>query len=62
MYSKHNWEQYKHIIAFFSDLLLLGILTLQFADTWYESYLNGLVLPFFRRGNWAVIGIYAVVM
>ena len=62
MYRKHNREQYKHIIGFFSDLLLLGILTLQFADTWYESYLNGLVLPFFRRGNWAVIGIYAVVM
>ena len=62
LYRKHNREQYKHMIAFFSDLLLLGILTLQFAHTWYTHYLNVLVLPFFRRGNWAVIAIYAVVM
>ena len=62
LYRKHNREQYKHMIAFFSDLLLLGILTLQFAHIWYSHYLDGLVLPFFRRGNWAVIAIYAVVM
>lgn len=57
-----NREQYKRIVSFFSAVILMGILTLQFANTWYSHYLNELILPYYRRGNWAVIGIYAVIM
>ena len=59
---KQNREQYKHIFSFFSALLLLGMLTNQFAAMWYGDYLDVLVLPFFRRGHWVVISIYAVIM
>ena len=54
-------DQYKHLISFFSAVILLGMLTSQFAGIWYNDYLDVLALPFYRRGHWAVIGIYAVV-
>ncbi len=58
----HHREQYKRMVTFFSAVVLLGILTLQFANIWYNQYADNLVLPFYRRGNWVVIGIYAVVL
>ncbi|MBQ7002383.1 MAG: exopolysaccharide biosynthesis polyprenyl glycosylphosphotransferase [Oscillospiraceae bacterium] len=45
-----------------SALVLLGILTLLFGVIWYTFYSDGIVLPFYRRGNWVVIGIYAAVL
>ncbi len=67
MSTKHNpparsREQYKRMITSFSALLLMGILTLLFGWVWYTFYSDGIVLPFYRRGNWVVIGIYAAVL
>ncbi len=58
----HHREQYKRMVSFFSAVLLLGILTLQFANIWYNEYSDEIVLPFYRRGNWVVIAIYAAVL
>ena len=55
-------EQYKRIVSFFSALILLGILTLEFANVWYSHYADVIQLPFYRRGNWVVIGIYMVIL
>jgi exopolysaccharide biosynthesis polyprenyl glycosylphosphotransferase len=60
--SVQNREQYKRMVKFFSAVFLLGILTLQFANVWYNSYSDVIVLPFYRRGNWMIIAIYAIVM
>lgn len=60
--STQGREQYKRIVVFFSSGLLLGLLTLEFAYTWYTHYSQFILLPFFRRGNWAVIGIYAALL
>lgn len=60
--SAHNREQYKRIVSFLSAVVLVGLLTLLFANVWYSHYLTELVLPYYRRGNWAVIGIYAMVL
>ncbi len=60
--SVHHNEQYKRMVSFFSAVILLGILTLQFANIWYNYYSDQMVLPFYRRGNWVVIGIYAAVL
>lgn len=57
-----NREQYKRIFSFCSAVILMGVLTLLYANVWYSHYLDELVLPYYRRGNWAVIGIYAVVL
>ena len=58
----HHREQYKRMVQFFSAVILLGILTLQFANIWYAYYSDQMVLPFYRRGNWVVITIYAAVL
>lgn len=55
-----NKEQYKRIISFFSSLILLVALAGVFIYIWYEYYSDVIVLPFYRRGNWAVIFIYMI--
>ena len=55
-----NKEQYKRIISFFSTLLILGLLTLEFAFVWYVAYSDKLLLPFYRRGHWLMILVYAL--
>lgn len=60
--SAQDREQYKRIVTFTSAVLLMGLLTMLFAHIWYRYYLDELVLPFYRRGNWALIGVYGVVL
>ncbi len=55
-------EQYKRIFTFGSAVMLLGCLTVQFANNWYTHYAPVIQLPFFRRGNWVVIAIYAAIL
>ncbi len=56
----NNKEQYKRLISFSSSLILLVTLAADFVYIWYEYYSDVIVLPFYRRGNWVVIGIYMV--
>lgn len=51
---------HRHLVSLGSGLFLLGVLTLGFAYIWQMYYADTIVQPFFRRGNWAVIWIYAV--
>lgn len=53
-------DRYKRFISFISAVFLLCILTGLFAWTWYRYYSETIVLPFYRRGNWTVIGIYCI--
>ncbi len=53
---------YKRIITFSESILLLAIETYLFAMMWYTDYADKLQMPFFRRGNWAVIGMYAIII
>lgn len=42
--------------------MLIGILTLTFGLVWYQYYSETIVLPFYRRGNWVLIGIYCLLV
>ena len=42
--------------------MLLGILAGGFGFVWYAYYSESIVLPYYKRGNWALIGIYAVLV
>ncbi len=53
-------DKYKRIVTFTSAVLLLGIISATFAFFWYRYYSESIVLPFYRRGNWALIVVYAV--
>lgn len=53
-------DLYKRFVTFGAAMLLLGSLTGIFALVWYHSYVDAIVLPFYRRGNWVLIAIYCL--
>lgn len=55
-------DKYKRFISFVSAVILVAILTGAFALTWYEFYSDAIVLPYYRRGNWVLIGIYCLLV
>ena len=57
-----NKDLYKRFITFVSGILLLAMLTGIFAFIWYRHYSKEIVLPYYRRGNWVLIGIYAIIV
>lgn len=55
-------ERFKRIINFFEGFVILAAHMAVFAFVWYGSYVEQLENPFFRRGDWAVIGIYGLIL
>lgn len=55
-------EQFKRVISFFEGFVLLAAHVSLFAYVWYECYVAQLKIPFFRRGDWAVIGMYGLIL
>ena len=55
-------EQFKRVISFFEGFVILAAHTALFAYVWYGYYVGQLKIPFFRRGDWAVIGMYGLIL
>ena len=55
-------DQFKRVITFFEGIILLAIHIVMFAFVWYTQYGVQLDNPFSRRGDWAVIGVYGLVL
>lgn len=57
-------EQYKRLIMFLASAFILAAQTLVFAYIWFSVYAyTGVVkMPFFRRGNYVVVGQYALML
>lgn len=55
-------EQFKRVIRFFEGFVILAIHVAMFAYVWYSVYQNQLENPFSKRGHWAVIGIYGLIL
>ena len=53
-------ERYKHWLNFMANLITLSVQGGLFAYMWYTCYSQDIVLPFYNRGNWAVIAIYTL--
>lgn len=62
MEARYWREQYKSGVRLLTSLLLNLGLTSLFGIVWYRSYADVIIQPFFRKGNWLVIGIYALLM
>lgn len=54
--------RYKKLLIFFECVLLLAIETALFAYIWYSHYIDYIQLSFWRRGNYAVIGSYTLIL
>ncbi len=55
-------DRYKRFITFGAALVLMAVLTGFFAYVWYRYYSSAIVLPYYRRGNWTLIGIYCLLI
>lgn len=57
-------ERYKHLLNLCANFMILLAETAMFAWVWYQLYVPSFPKSdqFWRRGNWAVIGIYALVL
>ena len=50
----------KRMIMFWSKLLIVIIQTGMYGWLWYNHYKDMMPVAYWHRGNWAVIGLYAV--
>ena len=57
-----NRDLYKRFVTFISGVFLVAMLTGLFAYVWYKNYSQEIVLPYYRRGNWVLIGIYCLLL
>ena len=57
-------EQYKHLLNLVANYFMLACETALFAYIWYCIYdpMMQAEHRFWNRGNWAVIGMYALIM
>ena len=57
-------EKYKRLVNFINTLIIIATLTAVFAWVWYSYFADNdalLYKPFFRRGNYALIALYALI-
>lgn len=58
-------EQYKRLIMFFASAAIVATLTAIFADMWYTNFANNeeaIIKVFWRRGNYVLVGLYALML
>lgn len=55
-------EQFKRIIIFLETIGLIAGLTFMFWLVWEYIYSHMIPNPFWRRGNWAVVALYAILL
>lgn len=56
-------DKYKHLLNLFANFIMLLMEVAIFAFIWYQIYEPALGKHgFWRRGNWAVIGMYALIL
>lgn len=55
-------ERYKHWLNYVANLITLLVEGGIFAYMWYTYYSETIIFPFFRRGNWAVIALYMLII
>lgn len=55
-------DKFKRLISLSLAFLLVISLTAAFGFVWYYYYSDTIVLPYYRRGNWVLIGIYCMLV
>lgn len=55
-------ERCKHLLNFIANLVTVLVEGGIFAYMWYTCYSENIIAPFFRRGNWAVVILYVLIV
>lgn len=58
MENKHY--QYKRIFMFWAGMIFVAAQTALYAWQWYNIYAHIMKVQYYRRGDWAIIGLYAM--
>lgn len=56
-----NTDKYERLFSLLSSAVLIVLLSSVFGYIWYENYASEILIPFYRKGNWLLIVIYAVI-
>lgn len=57
-----KYDQYKRLIMFTAAIVILTLQTAVFWVGWHDYYNNVITTPFFRRGSWLMVAIYAILL
>lgn len=57
-----DYTQYKRMVKFLFALVIVSLETLIYAFVWIRYYNEILEFPFWRRGNWLMVGVYAILL
>ncbi|MDR0314453.1 MAG: sugar transferase, partial [Oscillospiraceae bacterium] len=57
-----NYDEFKKTIMFFMSFSIFILMTFAFAYIWYDDYGIEPEINFFRRGNWLMITLYALML
>lgn len=57
-----DYTQYKRIIKFLSSAVVVFLETAIYGIVWIQYYNKIIAAPFWRRGNWLMIAVYAVLL
>ena len=57
-----NRDRYKRLVSLSISIMMMGLLTAAFGFVWYKYYSEAIVLPYYRRGNWVLIGLYCMLI
>ena len=55
-------DRYKRMVIFAEVIVLLFVFTAIYAYLWNTLYESVVLIPFFRRGNWAMIAMYPIML
>ena len=55
-------DQYKRIIKFLSSITAIALQVFVYWNVWVGYYNDNIELPFFRRGSWLMVALYAVLL
>lgn len=58
----NRYEKYKRIIRFFTAISILAVETCIYAYAWYTVFIYDAGIPFFRRGDYLLIALYALIL
>jgi len=55
-------DRYKRMVIFFEVIILLAVFTALYSYLWNTLYERVVLIPFFRRGNWAMVAMYPILL
>lgn len=57
-----DFTQYKRIVKFVSATVIIWLETMIYGYVWINYYNKILEFPFWRRGNWLIVAVYAILL